>query len=258
MTRAASLEFHTADPALFRSEKSCSFSQTSSERPKSPQPTQENGGKPTLFKKPHQTAAFDTFGPCVRTHSDATHLFIESTGLPSHPMMIGITAWQQQVPLPQSYTGANAGQIPLSPIEGGKPHGSRLARPAPRHAQQVPTAHTQTGHHGLATRSGVNLPHPAQTRQRLSLHPSSGPAPGLQHRASPLPALPCQRIRGQAGLPHRSGRHLHDRQTPRKRNRRGTVSGSALLLRPHRRQLLPLSRTWQPRRRSRPLARRLP
>jgi hypothetical protein len=23
-------------------------------------------------------------------------------------MMIGITAWQQQVPLPQSYTGANA------------------------------------------------------------------------------------------------------------------------------------------------------
>lgn len=97
------------------------LSQTSPERPKSPEPTQENSGKLTLFKKPHQTAAFDTFGPGVRTHSDAQHLFIESTGLPSHPMMIGITAWQQQVPLPQSYTGANAWQIPLSPVPSKTP-----------------------------------------------------------------------------------------------------------------------------------------
>ena len=36
--------------------------------------------------------------------------------MPDHEMMTGITAWQQQVPLPQNYTGDNAWRIPLKPV----------------------------------------------------------------------------------------------------------------------------------------------
>ena len=60
-------------------------------------------------------AMFAAFAPQVKTRRDAQYLYVESEGLPAHPMMIGITAWQQQVPLPQPYTGANAWQIPLNP-----------------------------------------------------------------------------------------------------------------------------------------------
>ena len=42
--------------------------------------------------------------------------YVESNGIPDHPMMVGITAWQQQVPLPQTYTGDNAWRIPLHPV----------------------------------------------------------------------------------------------------------------------------------------------
>lgn len=46
---------------------------------------------------------------------DTQFLYVESDGIPEHPMMKGITAWQQQVPLPQNYTGDNAWRVPLSP-----------------------------------------------------------------------------------------------------------------------------------------------
>lgn len=36
-------------------------------------------------------------------------------------MMVGITAWQQQVPLPQKYFGDNAWRIPLHPVPAKKP-----------------------------------------------------------------------------------------------------------------------------------------
>ncbi len=76
---------------------------------------------------PAQAAPFDAFAPFVSTRWDDRWLYVESDGLPhvpggkpgtyvfSHPMMVGITAWQQQVPLPQSYRGTNAWQIPLKP-----------------------------------------------------------------------------------------------------------------------------------------------
>lgn len=35
--------------------------------------------------------------------------------------MVGITNWQQQVPLPQRYTGANARQLPLVPVPAKEP-----------------------------------------------------------------------------------------------------------------------------------------
>lgn len=81
---------------------------------------------------PLQAAPFNVFAPHVRTRWDDRWLYVESDGLPhkpgdagafdfSHVMMVGITAWQQQVPLPQNYRGSNAWQIPLRPELAEKP-----------------------------------------------------------------------------------------------------------------------------------------
>uniref|UniRef100_UPI00336557DB YHYH protein n=1 Tax=Candidatus Albibeggiatoa sp. nov. BB20 TaxID=3162723 RepID=UPI00336557DB len=52
----------------------------------------------------------------VKTSEDSTYLLIESSGIPEHNMMEGITSWQQQVPIPQDYTGDNSWKIPLNPV----------------------------------------------------------------------------------------------------------------------------------------------
>jgi phosphatidylethanolamine-binding protein (PEBP) family uncharacterized protein len=74
---------------------------------------------------PWQAEIFKMFGPSVKTRSDGEWLYVESDGLPHDPMaftmMVGITAWQQQVPLPQDYSGANAWQVPLKPRLSDKP-----------------------------------------------------------------------------------------------------------------------------------------
>jgi phosphatidylethanolamine-binding protein (PEBP) family uncharacterized protein len=57
----------------------------------------------------------------VTYRSDDRYFYVESSGIPDHPMMIGITAWQQQVPLPQKYYGNNAWQIPLHPVPAKEP-----------------------------------------------------------------------------------------------------------------------------------------
>lgn len=57
----------------------------------------------------------------IQTHRDAGFFFVEGQGVPDHPLMIGIRAWQQQVPLPQPYVGDNAWQIPLEPVPAKKP-----------------------------------------------------------------------------------------------------------------------------------------
>jgi len=64
--------------------------------------------------RPEILAAFKAF-PKVKIHQDGEWLWVESNGLPDHPMMIGITSWQQQVALPQAYTGSNGWQIPAQP-----------------------------------------------------------------------------------------------------------------------------------------------
>ena len=66
-------------------------------------------------------AAFAPFAPKVKTTSDREFLYVESDGMPAHPLMIGITAWQQQVPLPQPYNGLNAWRIPLQPVPAKTP-----------------------------------------------------------------------------------------------------------------------------------------
>ena len=52
---------------------------------------------------------FNRFGPNVRATTNATQWIVESDGMPDHRMMVGITAWQQQVPLPQPYTATMPG-----------------------------------------------------------------------------------------------------------------------------------------------------
>jgi hypothetical protein len=74
---------------------------------------------------PWQADAFAKFAPDVRTRFDAQWLHIESDGMPhalkNQVQMVGITAWQQQVPLPQPYTGSNAWQVPLRPELADEP-----------------------------------------------------------------------------------------------------------------------------------------
>lgn len=58
---------------------------------------------------------FDAFQASVRTLRSGRYYLVESNGLPLHNMMVGITNWQQQVPVPQPYTGTNAWRIPVTP-----------------------------------------------------------------------------------------------------------------------------------------------
>ncbi len=66
-------------------------------------------------------SAYQAFKPTVSTSSDNTYYFVACNGLPSHNMMIGITSWQQQVPIPQAYTGSNSWSIPLQPAYATTP-----------------------------------------------------------------------------------------------------------------------------------------
>ena len=51
----------------------------------------------------------------VKVITSGDYWLVESNGMPAHNMMVGITSWQQQVPVPMSYTGSNAWQIPKFP-----------------------------------------------------------------------------------------------------------------------------------------------
>jgi len=57
----------------------------------------------------------------IATRHDDRWFYVESNGMPAHPLMIGIKNWQQQVPMPQKYVGGNAWQIPLHPVPAADP-----------------------------------------------------------------------------------------------------------------------------------------
>ena len=76
--------------------------------------------------------------PAIRKHFEAfesklelrwndDYFYVGSNGLPAHRMMVGIKSWQQQVPLPQPYTGKNAWRIPLKPVLADKPISAKKA-----------------------------------------------------------------------------------------------------------------------------------
>ena len=85
-------------------------------------------------------ASFAPFKPKVRYYSDSTYFYEESDGMPSRTLMpnlmVGITSWQQQVPLPAAYFTNNTNpadsgsagylqpnywRIPLVPVPAASP-----------------------------------------------------------------------------------------------------------------------------------------
>jgi len=64
---------------------------------------------------------FDEFASTVNVFASGDYWQIESNGLPAHNMMVGITSWQQQVPLPMTYKGSNAWQLPRKPALADNP-----------------------------------------------------------------------------------------------------------------------------------------
>lgn len=78
-------------------------------------------------KVPAAQRAFEPFKDKLKLRTDEQFLYVESNGVPDHRMMVGITAWQQQVPMPQAYTGRNAWRIPLHPKLAEKPVSAKTA-----------------------------------------------------------------------------------------------------------------------------------
>ncbi|MEY3990959.1 MAG: hypothetical protein RI985_2040 [Chloroflexota bacterium] len=82
---------------------------------------------PTTQAQALRALGFESFADRVTTSRDDTYLYVESNGLPSHPMMIGIRSWQQQLPLAQTYRGTNAWKVPLHPHPAVNPISAQRA-----------------------------------------------------------------------------------------------------------------------------------
>lgn len=74
-----------------------------------------------------QATYFASFPSLVRTRQDGTYLYVETDGMATHTMMVGIRSWQQQVPLPQAYAASNAFSIPLTARLADTPVSARTA-----------------------------------------------------------------------------------------------------------------------------------
>ena len=70
-------------------------------------------------------AGFDAFADTVTAFTSGDVWMVECNGIPMHQMMVGITSWQQQVPVAQDYTGANAWQFPATPQLAAEPVSAR-------------------------------------------------------------------------------------------------------------------------------------
>jgi len=70
-------------------------------------------------------SAYTPYKPAISTRWDDNYFYVASGGIPAHNMMVGITNWQQQVPIPQFYTGANSWTIPLQPVYATIPMSTR-------------------------------------------------------------------------------------------------------------------------------------
>ena len=82
--------------------------------------------KPVVANVPTKPSIADTFEPyvkrkAIKVRQDEKFFYVESNSMPDHRMMVGITAWQQQVPIPQPYFGDNAWRIPLEPVVATNP-----------------------------------------------------------------------------------------------------------------------------------------
>lgn len=102
----------------------CSKSSTSSSTPTNPISNPITNPVVVVIPKTNTASidsAFSAFKPAISTSWDDTYFYIASNGIPSHNMMIGITSWQQQVPITQPYNGTNSWSIPLQPTYAAIP-----------------------------------------------------------------------------------------------------------------------------------------
>ncbi|NNE66553.1 MAG: YHYH protein [Pyrinomonadaceae bacterium] len=65
-------------------------------------------------------SVFGSFSDVTNT-SDDKYFYVSSNGIPDHNMMVGITNWQQQVPIPHDYSGKNSWAIPIQPVLSANP-----------------------------------------------------------------------------------------------------------------------------------------
>lgn len=89
----------------------CTSSSTVSSSTAAAQQTSTSLGAVDLSTLP----GFSEFADTVKVIANGDLWLVESSGLPAHNMMVGITSWQQQVPLAMNYTGTNAWQLPKVP-----------------------------------------------------------------------------------------------------------------------------------------------
>ena len=67
-----------------------------------------------VFEPETVARSFRPFHDDVNVRWDERHFFVESDGMPGHTMMVGIRAWNRQVPVPQPYRGDNAFRFPFA------------------------------------------------------------------------------------------------------------------------------------------------
>jgi hypothetical protein len=65
--------------------------------------------------------AFAAFADQLNIFCDDVYMYIEADNLADHEKMVGITAWNQQVPIPQDFHEDNAWRIPLYPVMASSP-----------------------------------------------------------------------------------------------------------------------------------------
>ncbi len=101
----------------------CKYALADTNRPSGDQPVSQLPSRGPEAIVP----GFDRFPNAVKVTRTESVYRIESGDLPDHGLMVGISNWQQQVPTPQPYTGANAWQLPVSPVLAEKPLSCRNA-----------------------------------------------------------------------------------------------------------------------------------
>src|ERR1043166_2956098 len=109
---------------LHFSESRLALASTALAEPAIPAATNGNAGA-FVWQGKELAAAFAPFGRKVKTHWDSDFFYVESEGMPAHNMMIGIQNWQQQGPVPQPYSPANAWRLPLKPAISAHPISTR-------------------------------------------------------------------------------------------------------------------------------------
>ncbi len=98
---------------------------TTSEETSVTDPTNTAAGDTAAADTTEVPAGFAAFADTVTAFADGDVWLVESNGMPAHPKMVGITNWQQQVPVPQPYTGTNAWQFPIVPQLAAQPVSAR-------------------------------------------------------------------------------------------------------------------------------------